>query len=95
MKNILLIVIVFHLGFIVKAQSNNTPKLLYADSINSNTAVTNKQKPELLLQDSNLVNAKLKNENYKPEVKLSEGINNKNNNNDSTLIKKKEIVIEN
>ncbi|MCW8898051.1 MAG: hypothetical protein OQJ96_06945 [Flavobacteriales bacterium] len=93
MKNILLIVIMFHLGFIVKAQSNNTPKLLYADSINANTAVTNKQKPELLLQDSNLVNAKRKND-YKPEVKLSEGINN-NNDNDSTLIKKKEIVIEN
>ena len=90
MKNILLIVIMFHIGFIVKAQSNNTPKLLYTDSISSTP--TNSQKPVLLLEDSISTDVKQYKKSYEPKLAKTNIINNEN---DSILIKKKETEIEN
>jgi len=90
MKNILVIVIVLHTGFIIKAQSNNAPKLLYADSISS-TSINN-QKSVLSLQDSTSTVVKQNKENDEPTLSK---INIINNHNDSILIKKKEIKLEN
>ncbi|KJS04567.1 MAG: hypothetical protein VR77_11410 [Flavobacteriales bacterium BRH_c54] len=92
MKNIsvIVIVIVLHTGFIIKAQSNNAPKLLYADSISS-TSINN-QKSVLSLQDSTSTIAKQNQENDEPTLSK---INIINNHNDSILIKKKEIKLEN
>jgi len=76
-------------GFLVKGQSNNTPKISYGESTNYDSSITNKQKPVLAKQDSSSVANHNKKENNKFEIKLSEKTI--INTNDSILIKKKEI----
>lgn len=76
-------------GFLVKGQSNNTPKISYGESTNSDSTTTNKQKPVLAKQDSSSMTNQNKKVNNKFEIKLSE--KNIINNSDSILIKKKEI----
>lgn len=94
MKNILLIVIILHTGFIVKAQSNNAPKLLYGESINSDTTSNIKQKSIIATHDSlpTVIQSKNKTHNHEPKLNKTSIINNEN---DSILIKKKEKKIEN
>lgn len=88
MKKILLTIILFQFAEIISAQTNETPQLLYADSINKNS--TNKTyKAEIAVKDSLVTSSKQNNPISKSELKYLN-----NNKNDSLLYIKKENEIE-
>lgn len=88
MKKILLTIALLQFAVIITAQSNETPQLLYADSINKNS--TNKTyKAEIAVKDSLVTSGEQNKTRPKSELKYL----NNNNKNDSLIYFKNEHAI--